>query len=71
MSQPPPITTWPTVKPRDIPVLELYQLQEMEAAARLQMFFEPMEQCSVTDVGRNQAAKGRVGTQLVILVHNN
>ncbi|RUM27881.1 MAG: hypothetical protein DSY42_09270 [Aquifex sp.] len=64
----------PTVsftKPRDIPQLQLHQLQGLEAAARLQMFFELIEQCSDDDQTRVQVAKGRVSSELAMLVHNN
>ncbi|KAG0728868.1 hypothetical protein GWK47_031564 [Chionoecetes opilio] len=57
-------------KPRDSPVLELYQLQGLDAAARLQMFFELVEQCSSSDATRIQVAKGRVSSELAILIHN-
>ncbi len=36
-----------TTKPRDIPVLELHQLQGLNATTQLQIFFELVEQCSV------------------------
>ena len=61
----------PTVKPKDIPMLESYQLQGLDAAARLQMFCELVEQSHNTDVGRIQVAKGRVSTDLAILIHNH
>lgn len=57
-------------KPRDIPVLELHQLQSLDAAARLQMFFELVEQCSPSDATRVQIAKGRVTAELAVLVHS-
>ncbi|KAG0712106.1 hypothetical protein GWK47_019181 [Chionoecetes opilio] len=57
-------------KPRDIPIQELYQLQGLDAAARLQMFFELVEQCSSSDATRIQIAKGRVSSELAILIHN-
>ncbi len=66
-----PMTARFIVKPRDIPVLELHQLQGMDASTRLQMFCELVEQCDLTDVGRIQIAKGRVCTELAILIHNN
>ncbi|KAG0724131.1 hypothetical protein GWK47_041288 [Chionoecetes opilio] len=57
-------------KPRDIPVLELHQLQGLDATARLQMFFELIEQCSSSDATRIQIAKGRVCPEFSILIHN-
>ncbi len=61
----------PIIKPRDIPQLDLDQLQGLEAAARLQMFFEPIAQCSYENETRVQVAKGRVRSELAILTHNN
>ncbi|KAG0720343.1 hypothetical protein GWK47_006833 [Chionoecetes opilio] len=58
------------IKPRDIPVLELHQLQGLDATARLQMFFELIEQCSSSDATRIQIAKGRVCSELSILIHS-
>ncbi|KAG0721231.1 hypothetical protein GWK47_046871 [Chionoecetes opilio] len=57
-------------RPRDIPLLELHQLQGLDATARLQMFFELIEQCSSSDATRIQIAKGRVSSELSILIHN-
>ncbi|KAG0724109.1 hypothetical protein GWK47_041311 [Chionoecetes opilio] len=57
-------------RPRDIPILELHQLQGLDATARLQMFFELIEQCSSDDTTRIQIAKGRVNSELSILIHN-
>ncbi len=61
----------PIIKPRDIPQLDLDQLQGVEAAARLQMFFDLIEKCSDEDETRVQVAKGRVSSELAILIHNN
>ncbi|KAG0725463.1 hypothetical protein GWK47_038598 [Chionoecetes opilio] len=58
------------IQPRDIPVLELHQLQGLDATARLQMFFELIEQCSSSDATRIQIAKGRVCSEFSILIHN-
>ena len=58
-------------KPRDIPLLELHHLQGLDAAARLQMFFELVEQCSNDDTTRIQIAKGRVAPELATLIHSN
>ncbi len=60
----------PIVKPRDISVLGLHQSQGTDAAVRLQMFFELLEQCNLIDVGRIQVAKGRASIKLAILIHN-
>ena len=43
---PPNTPCKPLTKPRDIPVLELHQLEGLEASACLQIFFELVEQCS-------------------------
>ena len=45
-------------KPRDIPILELEQLQGLNATTQLQIFFELVEQCSDNDLRRVQIAKG-------------
>ena len=59
------------LKPRDIPILELESLRGIDAAARLDMFCEKVEQCSGSDETRMQIAKSRVGAELAIFVHNN
>ena len=58
-------------KPRDVPVLDLHNLQGVDATARLQMFFELVEQCSDSDAVRVQIAKSRLSSNLAILVHSN
>ena len=57
-------------KPRDIPVLELGQLEGIEAAARLQMFIELVEQVSGQDETRVKVAKSRLSPEIAMLVHN-
>ena len=59
-----------SVKPKDIPRLELEQLHGVEASARLQMFFELVEQCAGDSASRIQVAKSRVSTEIAILIHN-
>ena len=59
------------MKPRDVPILDLQQLQGLEAAVRLQMFFELVEQCHDQDDERVQIAKSRVSPDLAILIHNS
>ncbi|KAG0713112.1 hypothetical protein GWK47_016924 [Chionoecetes opilio] len=56
-------------KPRDIPILELYQLQGLDAAYKCS--FELVEQCSSSDATRIQIAKGRVSPEFAISIHNN
>ncbi len=60
-----------TTKPRDIPVLELHQLQGLDATTQLQIFFELLEQCSVIDTTRVQIPKRRVSTETAALIHNH
>lgn len=60
-----------TTKPRDIPVLELHQLQGLSATTQLQMFFELVEQCSTDDSKRVQVAKSRVSAEIAVLIHNH
>ena len=72
---PPPATTPPQAprihtKPRDIPILELHQLEGMEATAHLQMFIELVEQVTDDDSGRVTVAKSRLGSEIAMLVHN-
>ncbi len=57
-------------KPRDIPILELKHLEGLDAAARLQIFFELVERCSPNDQTRIQIAKERVSTELAVLIHS-
>ena len=58
-------------KPRDVPVLDLEQLQGLDAEARLQIFVELVEQCSSLDEERVRVAKSRVSSDLAILIHNS
>ena len=58
-------------KPRDVPMLDLDQLQGLDAEARLQIFVELVEQCSSQDDDRVRIAKSRVSSDLAILIHNN
>ena len=57
-------------KPRDIPVLELCQLEGIEATTRLQMFIELVEQVSAQDETRVKVAKSRLSPEIAMLVHN-
>ncbi len=59
-----------TTKPRDIPVLELHQLQGLNANTHLQIFFEQVEHSSEIDARRVQIAKGRVSNEIAALIHN-
>ena len=67
-TSPRPVTT---TKPRDVPLLELNQLQGLDATTQLQIFFELIEQCSNDDARRVQIAKGRVSAELAALIHNH
>ena len=60
-----------TTKPRDVPMLELHQLQGLNATTHLQIFFELVEQCSNLDARRIQIAKGRVSAEIAALIHNH
>ncbi len=44
-------TTYKTIhsKPRDIPILELKELDNLEASGKLNLFFDLVEQCSTVD----------------------
>ena len=57
-------------KPRDIPILELHQLEGLEATAHLQMFMELVEQVAEDDLTRVTVAKSRLGSEIAMLVHN-
>ncbi len=57
-------------KPRDIPILQLQELQGLNSTTTLQIFFELVEQCSGDDRRRVQIAKGRVSSELAALIHN-
>ena len=57
-------------KPRDVPILELNHLEGIEAAARLQMFIELIEQISAQDETRVKIAKSRLSPEIAMLVHN-
>ena len=62
-------TTKPVLKPRDIVPLELSQLQNLEARARLQMFFEAVEQSVAEDESRLQVAMYKMDTRLSVMIH--
>ena len=61
----------PVTKPRDIPILELNHLEGLEASTRLQMFIELIEQAAPDDTSRIQIAKSRLGSEIVMLIHNH
>ena len=58
------------MKPRDIPKLTLAHMHGLEATATLQIFFEQVEQTSQCDEERVQIAKGRLSSDLAVLIHN-
>lgn len=72
---PAPITSTPVktseirIKPSDIKILELETLQRLDSAARLQMFFESVEQCTSNSNTRLEVAKSRVDGDLAVMVH--
>ena len=59
------------LRPKDVPKLEVEQLQGIEATARLQLFFEQVEQCAQDSASRIRIAKSRVSSEIAILIHNN
>ena len=59
------------MKPKDVPRLDLSQLSGLEAAGRLQIFFEAVEKCSADDSTRVMIAKNRLSSELAMLIHNN
>ena len=61
----------PIMKPKDVPMLDLYQLSGLEAAGRLQIFFEAVEKCTSDDSTRVMIAKNRLSSELAMLIHNN
>ena len=61
----------PVMKPKDVPRLDLSQLSGLEAAGRLQIFFEAVERCSLDDSTRVMIAKNRLSSELAMLIHNN
>lgn len=71
MFQPPIVSAAkPVTRPRDVPTLQLDQLEGLEAAARLHIFFELVELCSPEDEVRVQIAKSKLSAQLMMLIHN-
>ncbi|XP_050733579.1 uncharacterized protein LOC127007076 [Eriocheir sinensis] len=62
---PKPIST----NPRDIPILQLHELDDLEAAGKLSLFFDLVEQCTTEDGDRMKVAKTRVGSELAMLIH--
>ena len=61
----------PVMKPKDVPMLDLFQLSGLEAAGRLQIFFEAVEKCTTDDSTRVMIAKNKLSSELAILIHNN
>ena len=61
----------PIMKPKDVPMLDLWQLSGLEAAGRLQIFFEAVERCTDDDSSRVVIAKSRLSSELAMLIHNN
>ncbi|KAK8398559.1 hypothetical protein O3P69_004017 [Scylla paramamosain] len=57
------------VKPSDIKILELDELQRLNSAARLQMFFESVERYASNSDARLEVAKSRVDGDLAVMIH--
>lgn len=58
------------LKPRDIKTLGLSQLTGIDAAARLQLFFDSVEKCAIESGDRFQIAVIRMEGELAVLVHS-
>ena len=58
------------LKARDVKMLELGQLQDLDASARLQMFFEAVEQCTPESDLRLKIAMTQMDVKLSVMVHN-
>ncbi len=52
-------------------MLELQHLGGLDATARLQIFFDLVEQCSPYDEARIRIAQGRVSPELAVLIHSH
>ncbi len=58
-----------STKPRDIPILQLHELDDLESAGKLGLFFDLVEQCTPEDEDRVRVAKTRVSSDLAMLIH--
>ena len=57
-------------KPRDVKSLELEQLKNIDASARLQIFFSSVERCAESTQDRLYIASTKVDNQLAVLLNN-
>ena len=57
------------VKLRDIPILNLEDLQGLSSPTHLQVFFEMVALCSAEDTIRIHVAKSHVNQELANLIH--
>ena len=57
------------IKPRDIKILELDALHSLDSRAKLQIFFESIERCSLDSQDRLEVAKSRVDSELAVVIH--
>lgn len=62
--------TFINMRPKDIPVLELHDLEGLEATGRLNLFFEAVESVTAGDLERIQVAKKRVSYDLALFLQN-
>ncbi len=46
-----------STKPRDIPILQLHELDDLESAGKFNLFFDLVEQCTSEDKDRVKVAK--------------
>ncbi len=64
-----PLKTTST-KPRDIPILQLRALDDLESAGKLNLFFDLVEQCTPEDEDRVKVEKTSVSSDLAtMLIH--
>ncbi len=66
-----PVQASVLTKPRDIPVLELQDLEGLEGTGRLALFLNGIEQYALTDSDRIQIAKSRVSRDIALLIQNH
>lgn len=75
IQEPPPRAASParrytSIRPRDIPTLQLSQLDGIKAAGTLNLFLDQIESCSIYDEERVNIAKARVGPEIALLLRN-
>lgn len=58
------------VKPRDVPILSLAQLELLEAASTLNIFSYLVEQVSELDAEKVRVAKSRINSEIALLIQS-